>query len=445
MTPCNLPDPIASVLSSWTTFLDSRQHDLVPPLFLGLLLAHGRRTVTSWFRPAGITNDFRRAYHLLGSLGKNTACCAAVLFHKLRRRLPALPRWLFALDDTPTQRYGPCVEGAGRHHNPTPGPAQQKSLYGHVWVTLSWMVRHPLYHTLGLPLLAALYVRQADLERFPPDKFRPTFQTKLEQAGAQIRWVKEQLRGTDLPIWFVFDGAYSKEPVLRVGRQEGVILVGRLRKDAALRSVPEAVTPGQRPRGRPRIYGEQRFSLAKRAGQGRGWQQVECVQYQKKVTKTVKTFLATWRPARGVIRVVLVKEEEGWLAYFCSDATASVTSILEAVADRTGEEQVFCDIKEVEGAGQQQLRDYHANVGAFHWNLWGYSLVEGWAWEKPTEEICDRSQAPWDQQERRPSHRDKRKALQQEILRGQLLEGCQEEAVKQKIASWWDGVAHWLL
>jgi hypothetical protein len=445
MIPCSLPDPIAAVLSSWTTFLDSRQHDLVPPLFLGLLLAHGRRTVTSWFRPAGITDDFRRAYHLLGSLGKNTACCAAVLFHKLRHRLPAVTRWLFALDDTPTPRYGPCVEGAGRHHNPTPGPAHQKSLYGHVWVTLSWMVRHPLHHTLGLPLLASLYVRQADLEHFPPDKFRPAFQTKLEQAGTQIRWVKEQLHGTDLPIWVVFDGAYSKEPVLRVGREEGVILVGRLRKDAALRSVPEEVTPGQRPRGRPRIYGTQRFSLAKRAGQGRGWQEVECVQYQKKVCKTVKTFLATWRPARGVIRVVLVKEEEGWLAYFCTDPTASVTAILEAVADRTGEEQVFCDVKEVEGAGQQQLRDYHANVGAFHWNLWGYSLVEGWAWEKPTEEICDRSHAPWDQEERRPSHRDKRKALQGEVLRQQLLEGCQEETLKQKIASWWDGVAHWLL
>jgi hypothetical protein len=32
-------------------------------------------------------------------------------------------RWLFALDDTPTKRYGRRVEGAGIHHNPTPGPA----------------------------------------------------------------------------------------------------------------------------------------------------------------------------------------------------------------------------------------------------------------------------------------------------------------------------------
>ena len=61
-------------------------------------------------------------------------------------------RLLFGLDDTPTKRYGPHVEGAGVHHNPTPGPAGQKFLYGHVWVTLALLVRHPLWGAIGLPL-----------------------------------------------------------------------------------------------------------------------------------------------------------------------------------------------------------------------------------------------------------------------------------------------------
>ena len=68
-------------------------------------------------------------------------------------------RLLLALDDTPTKRYGPQVEGAGIHHNPTPGPADQKFLYGHVWVTLAWLVRHPRWGAIGLPLRALLYVR----------------------------------------------------------------------------------------------------------------------------------------------------------------------------------------------------------------------------------------------------------------------------------------------
>ena len=40
-----------------------------------------------------------------------------------------------AIDDSPTKRYGPKVELAGTHHNPTPGPSAFEFLYGHVWVT----------------------------------------------------------------------------------------------------------------------------------------------------------------------------------------------------------------------------------------------------------------------------------------------------------------------
>ncbi|MGA2031960.1 MAG: hypothetical protein ABSG68_06880, partial [Thermoguttaceae bacterium] len=47
-----------------------------------------------------------------------------------------LPQLTKAIDDSPTKRYGPKVEGADIHHNPTPGPADQKYLYGHIWVTL---------------------------------------------------------------------------------------------------------------------------------------------------------------------------------------------------------------------------------------------------------------------------------------------------------------------
>ena len=48
-----------------------------------------------------------------------------------------------------------------------------------------------------------------------------------------------------------------------------------------------------------------------------------------------KTFLATYRPAGGLIRVVLVKESDGsWVAWFSTDAELTVQDILEAVSDR---------------------------------------------------------------------------------------------------------------
>ena len=49
-------------------------------------------------------------------------------------------------------------------------------------------------------------------------------------------------------------------------------------------------------------------------------------------------------------------EPNGWVAFFCTDPTAGVADILGAVADRFSLETTFRDLKEVVGAGQQQVR-----------------------------------------------------------------------------------------
>jgi DDE superfamily endonuclease len=429
------PDPINRLLDRLTLLFDRRQADLIEPLFLGELFAHGTRTATAWFRLADVGDQFRRAYTVLGSLGRyHLETGASVLFSDLCKTIDPGPRWLFALDDTPTPRYGPCVEGAGRHHNPTPGPAQQKFLYGHIWVTTAWVVRHPQWDTLALPLLADLYIRDKDLPKIDADR-RPPFQTKLQQAAGQIRWIAQQVGNTAKPVWVVVDGFYAKRPVLKEAQAQGVVVVGRLRWDAALRDLPPPPPPpGQRRgQGRPRKYGRRRLSLAKRANHREGWQQVNCFQYQEEVTKTVKTFLATWRPAGGVIRVVIVREEDSWRAYFCTEASASVQDILEAAAGRTAIEQTFKEVKEIEGAGQQQLRYWRANAGAFHWCLWGYSAVEWWAWDKPFAELVNRSSSPWDEADRRPSHANRRRALERQVLEGEFWRRWGEEACPAEI------------
>jgi hypothetical protein len=332
------------------------------------------------------------------------------------RRLPSGDRILFALDDTPTKRYGPKVQGAGIHHNPTPGPADAKFLYGHIWVTLAWVVRHPLWGTIGLPLRAALYIRQKDMARLP-GKLAWKFSTKLQQGAALVFWAWLIVAEAGKRLWIVADGAYAKRPFLKPLRTLGVVVVSRLRKDAALCDLPPRRKKGQRrPRGRPPTYGKHRLSLAKRAAAQRGWQTIQCTQYGTTLTKKYKSFLATYRPACGMIRVVMVQEPDGCEFFFCTDPEARVQEILEAFADRSSIEQIFHDIKEVWGAGKQQLRYLWANFGAYHLNLWMHTLVELWAWTKSKATICDRRDSPWDDPGRRPSHADRRKALQRAIL-----------------------------
>jgi hypothetical protein len=393
----------------------------LPILITGILFAQGRRTVSSWLRAAGISDDFRDYYYFIAAVGRKTEILATRLLVLLLSRLPIGDRLLFGLDDTPTKRYGPKVQGAGIHHNPTPGPADQKYLYGHIWVTLAWIVRHPLWGTIGLPLWAMLYVRAKDIGKIPK-KYKWPFQTKLILAARLVEWAGSIVQAAGKSLWIVADGAYAKRPFLKRAAAAGVVVVSRLRKDAALRDVPPKLKKGQRrPRGRPRKYGKNRFSLAKRAGQTRGWKTIRCRLYGEWVTKRYKTFLATYRPAGGLIRVVLVKEDDRWEAFFSTDPSASVVEILEAFADRAAIEQNFHDVKEVWGTGQQQVRNLWANLGVYHLNLWMHTLVELWAWKKPKRQICDRSASPWDNPGRRPSHADRRKALCRNMIEEQLL------------------------
>jgi len=65
---------------------------------------------------------------------------------------------------------------------------------------------------------------------------------------------------------------------------------------AFVECAPPERKKGQRGRCRPTARAAR---PAQRAGQPHGWQEVTCVQYGQTVTKRIKTFLATWRPAEA--------------------------------------------------------------------------------------------------------------------------------------------------
>jgi hypothetical protein len=412
--------------------LDRRSAPRLALLFLGAVLARGRRTVTSWIRAAGLSDQFQNCYTAVAAAGKKAETVAAYLvLWVVEPLLGGVERLTMALDDTPTQRYGPHVQGAGVHHNPTPGPAGSPYVYGHVFVVLGLLATHPAWGVIALPLLARLYVRKKDLSAIDP-KHRPAFRTKLEMGIELLRWAKSWLGLLKKPIWVVVDGAYAKANFLKPAKELGMTVVSRLRKDAALWTVPGPKPPGRR--GPAPTYGKDKVSLAKRAGQRRGWSTEWFDLYGKSIRKRYKTFVATWRPVGGAIRVVLVDEPTGWVAFFCTDLSASVADILSAVANRFSLEITFRDCKEIVGAGQQQVRFIWANIGAFHVCLWTFTMTEAWAWSRPADELVDRSNSPWDSPLRRPSHADKRRAWRRALLgeeiRAALRLGTTEEEIQ---------------
>ena len=109
--------------------------------------------------------------------------------------------------------------------------------------------------------------------------------------------------------------------------------------------------------------------------------------------------------------VIVRFEDGGWAPYFCTDTSAEVCDILETVAARWAIEEHFHDVKEVWGAGQQQVRNVWSNIGCWPLNQWVYTLVELCCWDVDKSQLSDRTDRRWDNADRRPSHADRRRSI----------------------------------
>ena len=63
-------------------------------------------------------------------------------------------------------------------------------------------------------------------------------------------------------------------------------------------------------------------------------------------------------------------------------------------------------MKEIWGAGEQQVRNIRSNTGCWHLNQWMYTLVELCSWDVAKPKLTDRGKRPWDNPDRRPSQAD---------------------------------------
>ena len=262
---------LAAAVATLTAVLDMRIAFRLAIIVSGMFLADDRRTASAWFAAAGVLDDWDRFYDCLTSIGRNSSELATAVLKLVVSKLDPGPngRFVVGVDDSPSKRYGAHVEGAGVHRHPTPGPADGAWLYGHNWVTLALLVDHPLYGTIGLALQSLLYVREVDVPKLA-EKYGWTFRTKHALAVELVLWFESTIRslGMTCQVWAVVDGAYAARPFLDPLVAKAVVVVSRLRKDAALYDLPPERRTG-RP-GRPRVYGD-KLSLAKRAGHAGGW------------------------------------------------------------------------------------------------------------------------------------------------------------------------------
>ena len=69
--------------SEWSEWLAVGLHGAnrwrLPVLLVGILFARGRRTVTTWLRSVGVSDDFDDYYYFLASVGRKSESVATQL------------------------------------------------------------------------------------------------------------------------------------------------------------------------------------------------------------------------------------------------------------------------------------------------------------------------------------------------------------------------------
>jgi hypothetical protein len=107
---------LATLPATWQGWIAALQAPLherlawrLEPLMLGVVMAKGRRTITSWLRAAGLRAGWEDYYYFLAAVGGVCEFMAALLVRLLVRQLRPEGPLVFGIDDTPTKRYGPKV------------------------------------------------------------------------------------------------------------------------------------------------------------------------------------------------------------------------------------------------------------------------------------------------------------------------------------------------
>src|SRR4051795_675880 len=89
MALSHLPPSVGSFFAELAHWLDKRSAARVPALLLGMLLASGRRTVTSWFRASDLWEDWRQGYVTACAIGRQVEHMAITVEHSVK---PVLDR-----------------------------------------------------------------------------------------------------------------------------------------------------------------------------------------------------------------------------------------------------------------------------------------------------------------------------------------------------------------
>jgi hypothetical protein len=339
----HLPAEIIQILAPFAPLFSDRVWVHAPLLLVGAVLTPGPRTVTAALRVMGLATErhFTNDHRVLNRAPWSALYGRRILMGLLITLLVAPGATIvLGTDDTVERRSGGKIAAKGCDRDAVRS-TKKHVIHGFGWKWVSMMLLVPVpwsRRVWALPLLTALgWPAEQDSPR--RHKTSVDWVRQLMQQGR--RWLPERR------LVLVVDGGFAAVALALACVQQRVVMVSRLRWDAALYHPPGPQPPGTR--GPKATKGRRQRSLqawAERADTP--WETVEVDWYggqRKAVWVFSHTALWSTRSQPPVaIRSVLVADPEGKLrmeALFCTGLQAHPGQILAWVVMRWSVEVTF--------------------------------------------------------------------------------------------------------
>jgi hypothetical protein len=338
-----LPEAIILVLAPFAPLFSERVWRHAQVLLLGAMLTPGPRTVTGALRVMGLamerhfTNDHRVLNRAIWSARQGSRMLLGLLITCF---VPPGATIVLGADDTVERRCGCKIAAKGGYRDAVRSTKKHViRCFGLKWVSMMLLVPVPWSRRVwALPFLTALC--------WPAEKStRRRHKTRGDWVRQMMKQVRRWLPGRRLVL--VVDGGFAAVSLAWACVKSGVVMVSRLRWDAALYHPAGAQPPGKR--GPKPLKGKRQRSLQGWAERSdTPWETVEVMWYGGQLKKLwVFSRTALWYTPRlppVEIRYVLVADPEGKLrmeAFFCTDVQATPVQILQCVVMRWSVEVTF--------------------------------------------------------------------------------------------------------
>jgi hypothetical protein len=339
-----LPSALLNVIVRFAPVFSKRTWARAQVLFIGAILAPGKRTVTAALRVMGLQEEshFSNYHRVLSRAGWSSLAASGLLLDMLVTAFAPTGVLVMGLDDHIERRRGERITAKGIYRDPV------RSSHSHFvkasglrWVSLMLLVPIPWAGRVwALPFLTAL----CPSERYHQQQGRKHL-TLTDRARQMLRLVKRWLPQRVIVV--VADSSYAALEFLHAVR-EAVTVVTRLRLDAALYAPASARRAGQM--GRPRKKGKRLPTLQHvLADPQTKWCRTQVEHWYGHGPRTVEltTGTAVWYhtglPAVP-IRWVLVRDPQGTFdaqAFLCTTLDVGAVQLLQWFVQRWQVEVTF--------------------------------------------------------------------------------------------------------